>query len=299
MRQCNKIADRRNRVHVAYIETFLKHSSRIALLCLAVHALPVAAAAEPDFREVASEKIWSENLRPGFFQDRPINDSSAEAVLELKAPYRAEDATVVPISIHTKTDQSDERYIRRIHVFIDKNPVPLVGIFELTPASGRADLAMRVRVDDFSFIRAIAETSSGELFMVKSFVRASGACSAPPPKSIGDSIANIGAMRIRTVGELEFNKPALVQLMIKHPNITGLQPMTIGSRVRPPAHFVKELRVDYEGTEVLRAQLTFSVSMDPSFRFFFLPRAAGTMTVEAVDTQNNHWTATQQFPVPS
>ena len=273
----------------------------LALLSLAgVPALPAAAAVgEADFREVASDKVWNENLRPGFFQDRPINDTSADAVLELKAPYRAEDATVVPISIHTKTDQSDDRYIRRIHVFIDKNPVPLVGIFELTPASGRADLAMRVRVDDFSFIRAIAETNSGELYMVKSFVRASGACSAPPPKSIEDSIANIGAMRIRTVGELELNKPNLVQLMIKHPNITGLQPMTIGSRVRPPAHFVRELVVNYDGTEVLRAQLTFSISMDPSFRFFFLPRGAGTMTVEAVDTQNNHWTATQQIPVPS
>ena len=75
--------------------------------------------------------------------------------------------------------------------------------------------------------------------------------------------------------------------------------MTISSRVRPPAHFVKELRVSYEGTEVLRAQLTFSISMDPSIRFFFLPREAGVMTVEATDTQDNHWTATQQIPVPS
>jgi sulfur-oxidizing protein SoxY len=264
-----------------------------------VVAFPVAATGEVDFREAASDQIWDENLRPGFFQDRPIDEASADALIELKAPYRAEDATVVPISILTKTDQSEERFIRRIHVFIDKNPVPLVGIFEFTPASGKADLAMRVRVDDFSFIRAVAETSSGELFMVKSFVRATGACSAPPPKSIEDSIANMGAMRIRTVGELEFNKPNLVQVMIKHPNITGLQPMTISSRVRPPAHFVKELSVSYEGIDVLHAQLTFSISMDPSFRFFFLPRGAGVMSVEAVDTQDNRWTATQQIAVPS
>lgn len=269
-----------------------------SFLVLCAHAAG-AAVAEPDFREAASDKVWNENLRPGFFQDRPIDETRADTLLEIKAPYRAEDATVVPVSVHTKADQSAERYIRRIHVFIDKNPLPLVGIFDFTPASGRADLAMRVRVDDFSFIRAIAETSDGELHMVKSFVRATGACSAPPPKSIEDSIANMGTMRIRTVGELEFNKPTLVQLMIKHPNITGLQPMTLSSRVRPPAHFVKELRVDYEGIEVLRAQLTFSISMDPSFRFFFLPRAAGVMTVEAADTQDNHWTVTQQIPVPS
>lgn len=275
---------------------YVRHRSspRAAVLLLLVLGLPApAAVAEVDFREAASDKVWNENLRPGFFQDRQIDEATAGALLELKAPYRAEDATVVPISILTRTGQSEERFIRRIHVFIDKNPVPLVGIFEFTPASGRADLAMRVRVDDFSFVRAVAETNSGELYMVKSFVRATGACSAPPPKSIGESIANIGAMRIRTVGELEFNKPNLVQLMIKHPNITGLQPMTISSRVRPPAHFVREIRVSYEGTEVMHAQLTFSISMDPSLRFFFVPESAGVMTVEAFDTQDNHWTATQ------
>lgn len=265
-----------------------------ALLLLTLAAEParaVNAAAEPDFREVASEKVWHDSLRPGYFQDRPIIDAAGLEVLQLKAPYRAEDATVVPISLHTGAEQSADRFIRRIHVFIDKNPMPLVGIFEFTPDSGRADLAMRVRVDDFSFVRAVAETSDGQLYMVKSFVRATGACSAPPPANIEDSIANMGSMRIRTIGELEFDRPNLVQLMIKHPNITGLQPMSIGSRVRPPAHFVKELRIAYDGVEVMKAQLTFSISMDPSFRFFFVPHAAGNMTVEAVDTQDNRWTA--------
>ena len=95
------------------------------LLFTLVQAPVRAAVAEPDFREVASERVWSENLRPGFFQERAIDEAQADALLQIKAPYRAEDATVVPISIHVTTDQSAERYVRRIHVFIDKNPVPL------------------------------------------------------------------------------------------------------------------------------------------------------------------------------
>ena len=251
--------------------------------------------APPDWRESASDKIWEEQLRPAAFHDRAILEDSGSAVLELKAPFRAEDATVVPISISTHIPQTEQSYIRRIHVYIDKNPLSLVGIFEFTPLNGRADLAMRVRVDDFSYVRAIAEMNTGELYMAKSFVRATGACSAPPPKSIEDSIANMGMMKIETVGEVQLEKPTLLQLRIKHPNITGLQPMKIGSRVRPPAHFLSQLDISYAGQPVMKALLTFSISMDPSFRFFFVPSSEGTITVEATDTEQNRWTVTQDI----
>ncbi len=242
-----------------------------------------------DWREQQSDQVWEEQLRGQTFGERGIVEDSSHKILQLKAPFRAEDATIVPLTIHTKIPQAVDRYIKQIHVFVDKNPTPLVGIFDFTPNSGKADLAMRIRVDDFTFVRAIAELNTGELYMSKSFVRATGACSAPPPKSIDDSIANMGQMRMRTVGELAYGEPNLVQLRIKHPNITGLQPMRIGSRVRPPAHFVNSLEVSYNGTMIMKALLTFSVSMDPSLRFFFLPDKAGTMTFKVGDTANNHW----------
>lgn len=271
--------------------------SATLILLAGLHAglAPIASRADvapADWREQSSEAAWQEQIRPAFFPDRNIIEGAAQTVVEVKAPYRAEDAAIVPVSVHVKRDQASSDFVRRIHVFIDKNPVPLVGVFSLTPESGRADIAMRVRIDDFSFVRAVAETSSGELYLAKSFVRASGACSAPPPKSIEDSFANMGAMKLKTIGQLEPGKPALVQLLIKHPNITGLQPMEIGSRVLPPAHYINQLRVDFEGKNVLNADLTFSISMDPSLRFFFLPRTGGKLTVEASDTQSNRWVST-------
>ena len=244
-----------------------------------------------DWRQQLSDQAWEENLRFATFQDREIFEDAEQNVLEVKAPYRAEDATLAPVSIHTKIPQSDDLYIQRMHVFIDKNPLPLVGLFDFTPASGKADLAMRVRVNDHTYVRAIAELNTGELYMAKSFVRATGACSAPPPKSISDSYTNMGMMKMKLIGDVEYEKPNLMQLKIKHPNITGLQPMRIGSHVNPPAHFVNTLNVNYDGALVMKALLTFAISMDPSLRFFFVPENKGILTIEATDTKNASWSS--------
>ena len=245
----------------------------------------------PDWRQNLSDQAWEENIRHTTFQDREIIEDAEQNVLEVKAPYRAEDATLAPISIHTKFPQTDDLYIKRIHVFIDKNPVPLVGMFDFTTASGKADLAMRVRVNDHSYVRAIAELNTGELYMAKSFTRALGACSAPPPKSIGDSIANMGQMKMKLIGDVEYERPNLVQLRIKHPNITGLQPMRIGSHINPPAHFVNTLNVNYNGAPVMKAVMTFAISMDPSLRFFFVPENEGVLSIQATDTKNASWSS--------
>lgn len=266
-----------------------------AAALFAITQFALADVAPSDFRQKLSDQVWLEKLRGPTFSEREIIEGAAQNVLELKAPYRAEDATLVPISIQAKIPQTPELHIKKMHIFVDKNPVPLVGIFDFTPASGKADLAMRIRVDDFSFVRAIAELNTGELYMAKSFVRATGACSAPPPKSIDDSIANMGKMRMKLIGGVEYAQPNLAQLKIKHPNITGLQPMKIGSRVRPPAHFVSQLKISYEGAPVMAARLTFSISMDPSLRFFFVPSGPGALTVDATDTKNASWSF--QYPV--
>jgi sulfur-oxidizing protein SoxY len=265
----------------------------VIIFTLSVPSISQADVQAADHRQKLSDKAW-EPLRKAVFQSRKIIEGAKQNILELKAPYRAEDATIVPVSIHTKIPQTKDLFIKKIHVYIDKNPLPLVGVFDLSLESGRADLAMRVRVDTFTYIRAIAEMNTGELYMTKSFVRATGACSAPPPKSISDSIDNMGRMKIKNVGELELSKPNLIQLKIKHPNITGLQPMRIGSRVMPPPHFISGIKVDYEGKTIMQANLTFSVSMDPSFRFYFTPKNEGTLTVEASDTKNNQWNSSYE-----
>ena len=237
-------------------------------------------------RAQASEQAW-EQLRPGAFGDREIND--AETVVSIKAPFRAEDASTVPISVHALIPQQEDRYVQTLHMYVDKNPVPLVGLFDFTPASGKADLAIRIRVDDFTFVRAIAELNTGELYMAKTFVRSMGGCSAPPGASMQDSIKHLGDTRMRLLGEFRPGEPNLLQMRIRHPNITGmaLDPRT---NAMPPAYFLNAFEVSYAGHPLFKARTTFSISQDPSYRFFFVPESAeGSLQVRAMDTKQHEF----------
>jgi len=266
----------------------------ITLACLALLGLSTIAIADvndiasPTYRQDQSDKVWEENLRPGFFKDREINDGAGQDIVEIKAPYLAEDGAIVPISIHTNIPQTKDEYIDKMHVIIDKNPLPLVGVFEFSPDAGRADLAMRVRVNEFSFIRVIAEMNNGDLHMTKSFIRSKGGCSAPPGKSVKESKKQLGKMKMQTVGELELGKPALMQLKIRHPNITGMAPDD-RTGVYPPPFYVTDMKIDYDDKMVMKAKMTFAISQDPSFRFYFVPGKEAEMKVEILDNKENHF----------
>ncbi len=247
-----------------------------------------------DHRHKISDKKWEDNLRNQNFQDRTIIEGVDQDIFELKAPFTAEDATVVPISVHTKIRQTPERYIKKMSIFVDMNPMPVVGFFEFTPDSGKADLAMRIRVDTFSYVRAVAELNTGELYMTKTFVRAKGACSAPPPASMEDSRKLLGKMKMKVVGDVKMGEPNLMQVKVRHPNITGMAPLKIGSRVIPPAFFMDSFEVDYNGKLIVKAFLTFSISMDPALRFYFVPEKDGVMTVKGTDTKKNKFSSTHE-----
>ncbi|MCS3904559.1 sulfur-oxidizing protein SoxY [Methylohalomonas lacus] len=252
------------------------------------------ALAEPDARKEASRKIWEEQLKPQNFGDRTINEGAANDVIDIKTPFRADDPTLVPVSIHSKLNEDSDRYVSQLHVFIDKNPLPLVGRFDLTENSGKADLAMRVRVDDFSYVRVIAETNDGELYMAENFVRSLGGCSAPPGEAAEQSKQHMGEIAVKTIGEFKPGEPNLAQLQVRHPNITGMA-IDQRTRSRPPAHFVKRVEVNYGGEKVLSADLTFAISLDPTFRFFFIPDGKGEFEITATDTKDQTWS--EKIPV--
>ncbi|MGD9871967.1 MAG: quinoprotein dehydrogenase-associated SoxYZ-like carrier [Thauera sp.] len=224
---------------------------------------------------------WQQ-LRTTMFQARTI-DTAADTIISLEAPERAQDAAIVPISIRTHVEQRPERFIERVYLMIDNNPSPVGAIFHFTPASGRADIETRVRVDAYTHVRAIAEMNTGELYMTTRFVKASGGCSAPPGKDMTAAMASLGKMRFRVEGEVEPGKPALAQLMISHPNNSGLV-MDQLTRMYTPAHFVRRIQVSYAGQPVLSADVDFSISENPNFRFYFVPTGEGELKAEVIDT---------------
>ena len=236
--------------------------------------------------------VWQAFLKPKYFENVDMIEDSN--VIELKTPYRAEDASVTPVSIKAAFPQSEERSIDKIYMFVDENPQPLVGIFHLTKEMGRADLAMRIRVDKYTNVRAIAVLNNGEHHMVTNFVKAQGGCSAPLAADYKRAMEKLGDMKFKTVGDINEDRTMVGQFLLSHPNVTGMQKDRKTQLIRP-AHYVEKIKIFYNGTHIMTAETGFSVSADPSFRFFFKPEGGGELTAEVVDSKGNEWT--QKFSV--
>lgn len=247
----------------------------LVLLCQAASATP------------EQDAVWLGGLKAAYFGDRAITES--DDVVELDAPIRAENAALVPVSIKAKLPQSGNRYIKTVYLIVDKNPGALVGKFNFTPQSGRADLELRIRVNAYTPVRAVAEMSDGALHMSRRFVKASGGCSAPAGTDLDAAMARLGKMKLKTAEELTAGEPNLVQLMVSHPNFNGMQ-MNQVTRMYRPAHFVRQVRVSFEGEEIFSAETTIGVSENPNFRFYFVPDSEGELTAEVIDTNDLKFT---------
>ncbi len=262
-------------------------NSMVRTVKIMMLALFTVASSSVAFAEEKSEAgIWETFLKDKYFKDIELIED--KTVIDLTTPYRAEDSAVTPVSITAQIPQTKDVYIEKIYLFVDKNPEPLVGEFTLTPEMGKADLAMRVRVNEYTNVRAVAVLNSGEHHMVHNFVKAQGGCSAPLGADLAAAMERMGKMKFRTIEEsAEGNN--LSQFMVSHPNITGMQ-LDQRTRLITPAHYVKEIAIAYNDKPILTAKVGFSVSADPSFRFFFKPDGKGTVTATVSDSKGGEWT---------
>ena len=267
-------------------------TTRFPLLCslLLAGALGAAGAARAEIQSgdnPEASPVW-QKVRASLFQSRPIA-AATDDVISLEAPTRAEDAAIVPIAIKTRLSQSAARRIDKVYLIIDNNPSPISAIFQFTPLSGRADIETRVRIDEYTHVRAIAETNDGKLYMSTRFLKAAGGCSAPPGKDAQSALATLGRMKFRveaTPGASSTaREPVLAQLMISHPNNSGLA-MDQVSRLFTPAHFVRTVKISYAGQPVMSADVDFSISENPNFRFYFVPTGEGELKAEVIDSND-------------
>jgi len=250
---------------------------------VAVVALTAGAARAQD-ADPAESAVWKK-VHESVFANAPI--APAEGVVTLDTPKRAEDAAIVPVAIRSGIAQRSDRYIDTIWLIVDNNPSPIAAVFHFTTASGRADMETRIRVEQYTHVRAIARTNDGKFYMAVNYVKASGGCSAPAGKDAAAAQASLGKMRIRVDGTPIAGKPALAQLMISHPNDSGLA-MDQVTRTYATPHFVREVDVSYQGKSVMRADVDFSISENPNFRFYFVPGDGdgGELQAKVVDNQD-------------
>ncbi|AFI83465.1 quinoprotein dehydrogenase-associated SoxYZ-like carrier [Methylophaga nitratireducenticrescens] len=239
----------------------------------------------------AEEDLWS-GLKQTYFGDREIREN-AEDILSLEAPTRAEDAAIVPISVKSVQPQTAERYIKNIHIIIDKNPMPYSANFHLSPTLGDIDIATRVRVDQYTDMRAIAEMNDGSLHMVSKFVKASGGCSAPAGKDMEAAMARLGKMQIR-MREANIGETTQAQVVVSHPNNSGLQ-FDQKTRGYIPPHYVKEIVIDFADENLITLEAGISISEDPSIRFSFTPQKHGVLKAMVNDSKEMTYSSDKQI----
>src|SRR5881392_1093220 len=164
---------------------------------------------------------------PGLVQDifknRVIHDGSG--VIAIEMPYRAEDAAIVPVTLRSRLSPGDSRRVLTITLVIDQNPAPMAAKFELGPDANVTEISTRVRVNNYTDVHAVAELSDGKLYMTKTYVKASGGCSAPAAKNADEAKSRLGQMRYRQFvrsGQGPASGARDAQIMIGHPSNSGL-----------------------------------------------------------------------------
>jgi len=261
-------------------------------LCLTVWALPGSALAERTEEQRAAR--WAD-LRHAIFGDRSLQD--AGELVAIDVPARAEDAAIVPVAIRVADTLAPE--IRGLYLVIDDNPSPLAAHFLLGPAADAREIATRVRIDDYTYLHAVAETADGRLYATARFVKAAGGCSAPAGKDQELAQERLGKMKLTLDQRVKPDAPVKTKLLISHPNNSGLQ-MDQATRNYIPADFIQTLDVTYNGEAVFRLESDIAISEDPSFEFGFRPSdpaASGVIKAEVLDSSQRRFS--QSWPVPA
>jgi sulfur-oxidizing protein SoxY len=235
---------------------------------------------------------WHE-IADNAFNGRTLTDGSNLITLEM--PERAEDAAIVPVTMRAALPPGDARTLRSLTLVIDENPSPVAATFNV--GSGVMMISTRVRVNSYTKVHAVAELSDDRLYVVETYVKASGGCSAPMASNVEEAEAKLGQMRFRQFMKTSAtlaSTPREAQIMIHHPNNSGLQRDQV-SLLYIPLFIVRHLRVWQGDQLILEMDGGISISENPNIRFSYLPNGASLFRVEAVDTEGHVFRG--QWPV--
>ena len=81
--------------------------------------------------------------------------------VKLDVPPLIDNGNSVPLSVAVESPMTPSDYVKAIHVFSERNPLPNVVSIHLGPRAGRARIATRVRLADSQTVLALAELSDG------------------------------------------------------------------------------------------------------------------------------------------
>jgi len=137
-------------------------------------AAGVAAAALPASPSLAQDQpqAWELAVRKILGEAKPIDGK-----MTLELPEIAENGNTVPFTIAVDSPMTDKDHVKAIHIIATSNPQPGVATFRLSPISGKAAVASRMRLQRTQDVIGIAELSDGRFLMTKRPVKVTiGGC---------------------------------------------------------------------------------------------------------------------------
>jgi len=103
--------------------------------------------------------------------------ATKEGKVSLKLPQIAENGNTVPFTVSVDSPMTDSDYVKSVHIISEGNPIPHVATFNFTPASGKAEVSMRMRMAKTQSIRAVALMSDGSFHEARQEVKVTiGGC---------------------------------------------------------------------------------------------------------------------------
>ncbi|VFU09450.1 quinoprotein dehydrogenase-associated SoxYZ-like carrier [Methylocella tundrae] len=264
----------------------------VASFGFAVAALTAAFMASPPARAAAGddpaerEARW-QDIAKTVFGDRAPKDGAG--VIELGTSLRAEDASLVPMTVTLPGKEP----IKGMYLIIDDNPSPVAAHFIFGPAADPREIKLRVRVNTYTNVHAIAETADGGLYEAVRFIKAAGGCSAPMGMSNEEAMKDIGDIRLKFPPDAAPGKATQATLMVRHPNFNGMQMDQI-SRMYTPARYIQSISVTTGDKKVFDLSTDISLASNPVISFGLVPQ--GEVKIAVDDSNKAHWE--KSFPGP-
>jgi sulfur-oxidizing protein SoxY len=243
----------------------------------------------------AYEDAWPD-LQEALFPGKTLEDGAA--FITITAPERAYDAATVPIAIDFDAARMQGIAVKTMTLVVDKNPAPVAAVFHYPDDTVNPSIGTRIRVNEYTNIHAVVEAADGRLFLAKVFVKAAGGCSAPASKSVADAAEHLGDLKLKVPKEAAAEKPTKLELLIRHPNFTGMQ-MDQVTRNYVPADFVQTVNITHDGKPVLSIEGNISLSENPAFDFWLKPKTQGVLRVNAEDSSGRKFERVWMVPATS
>jgi sulfur-oxidizing protein SoxY len=241
-----------------------------------------------------------------------VNDPRALSPVErlhfpaVRLPVMTGNGDRVPITIEMSHPMEPGHHITRVTVVNERDPVPLKGIFELTPITGLVHLAFQARIDEgVSEVTVTAECNLHGAWTSTGTVRVAdgaGGCSDPSPSRTRSGSTEILPPRLRLpglvrAGRVRAGEVLEAQLLMRHPNRTGLVRRDGKFVAESEPFHLRELEVFYGEMRASRFLFTSALSDDPLITFRVRAGQGGLLRALLVNTRGQRFEALTRVEV--